>query len=58
MKIFLTFLQIGDLFAGHFNWYGLFLLLLFVLMALTAIGFAVFVGYKAFQPKRGKKDDV
>ncbi len=58
MKILLAFLQIGDLFAGRFNWYGLFLLLLFVLMALTALGFTIFVGYKAFKPKPKKKDNV
>ncbi len=58
MKIFFAFLQIRELFEGHFNWYGFLLLILFLLMGLTAAGFAGFVGYKAFQPKCKKKDDV
>lgn len=58
MKILLAFLQIRELFDGHFNWYGFLLLILFVLMGLTAAGFTGFVGYKAFhQPKRKEKDD-
>lgn len=52
MKVFVLFLQIGELFEGHFNWRGLLHLCLFLLMGLTAIGFAVFVGYKAFQSKK------
>lgn len=58
MKSFDGFLlQIGELLRGDFNWQGLLLLFLFALMALIAVGFAVFVGYKAFQPKSDKKDD-
>ena len=52
MRYFSTFLQIGELFAGHFNWRGLAQLLLLVAMALIAIAFAIFVGYKAFQSKK------
>lgn len=52
MKYFLMLLQIGELFEGHFNWRGLAQLLLFVAMALIAVGFTVFVGYKAFQSKK------
>ena len=52
MKYFAAFLQIQELFEGNFNWRGLVQLLLLVLMALIAIGFACFVGYKAFRPKR------
>ncbi len=52
MRYFLAFLQIGELFAGHFNWRGLAQLFLLIAMALIAIGFAVFVGYKAFRTKR------
>lgn len=58
MKCFAFLLQIQELFNGEFTWHGLLLLILFVLMALIAIGFTVFAGYKAFQPKPKKKDDV
>ena len=58
MKTFFAFLQIRELFEGHFNWDGFLALILFLLMGLTTIGFASFVGYKAFQSKRKKKDDV
>lgn len=58
MKIFAAFLQIRELFDGDFNWTGLLLLILFLLMGLIAVGFTVFAGYKAFQPKSKKKDDV
>ena len=58
MKIFFAFLQIRELFDGHFSWYGFTLLILFLLMGLTAAGFAGFVGYKAFQPKRKRKDKI
>jgi hypothetical protein len=51
----LLFLQIGELFKGHFNWRGLFHLALFLLMGAIIIGFAVFIGYKAFQSERNKK---
>ncbi|MCY7374818.1 MAG: hypothetical protein LH472_02450 [Pyrinomonadaceae bacterium] len=54
MKIFGVLLQIAELFEGHFNWRGLAQLLLLVLMALIAVGFAVFVSYKAFQSKSKK----
>jgi hypothetical protein len=56
MKSFAFLLQIGELFNGRFTWRGLFHLLLFVLMGLIIVGFAVFAGYKAFQPK--KKDKI
>ncbi len=54
MKIFTFFLQIGELFNGHFNWRGLIQLFLLVLMGLIAVGFGVFVSYKAFQSKPKK----
>ncbi len=52
MRYFLVFLQIGELFEGRFNWRGLVQLLLLIAMGLIAAGFAVFVGYKAFQSKK------
>jgi hypothetical protein len=52
MKFFALFLQIGELFEGHFNWRGVLHLCLFLLMALIAIGFAAFAGYKTFKPKK------
>ena len=54
MKLLTFLLQIGELFDGQFNWRGLSQLLLLILMALIAVGFAAFVGYKAFQPKSKK----
>lgn len=54
MKSLTFLLQIGELFEGHFNWRGLAQLLLLILMALIAVGFTVFVGYKAFQSKPKK----
>ena len=56
MRVFAVLLQIRELFDGEFNWQGLVLLFLFVLMALIAVGLVVFVGYKAFQPKPKKKE--
>ncbi|MDQ2745808.1 MAG: hypothetical protein M3T96_00915 [Acidobacteriota bacterium] len=47
-------LQIGDLLNGRFSWIGLAQLLLLVAMGLIAVGFAVIVGYKAFQSKSKK----
>jgi len=58
MKTLVIFLQIRELLNGEFTWHGLVLLFLFALMALIAVGFPVFVGYKAFQSKPKKKDDV
>lgn len=58
MRIFAVLLQIRELFNGEFSWQGLVLLLLFILMALIAVGFSVFAGYKAFRPKPKKKNDV
>lgn len=58
MKVYALLLQIGELFNGEFNWQGLVLLFLFVLMALIAVGFSVFAAYKAFRPKPKKKNDV
>ncbi len=58
MKIFAFLLQIRELFNGEFNWLGLFLLILFVLMGLVFVGFTVYASFKAFQPKSKKKDDV
>ena len=54
MRNIVFLLQIGELLDGNYNWRGLAQLLLLVLMALIAVGFAVFVGYKAFQPKSKK----
>lgn len=51
------FLQIGELFRGEFNWRGLLHLVLFIVMGLIVIGFGAFVGYKALQSERKKKDD-
>ncbi|MCY7348846.1 MAG: hypothetical protein LH614_21870 [Pyrinomonadaceae bacterium] len=58
MKIFAVLLQIQELFNGEFNWRGLLLLLLFVLMGLIAVGLTVFASYKVFQPKSKNKKDV
>jgi hypothetical protein len=55
MKIFAALLQVRELLNGEFSWQGLLQLLLFVLMALIAVGFSVFAAYKAFQPKSKKK---
>jgi hypothetical protein len=54
MKMLIFLLQIEELFNGNFNWRGLAQLLLLVLMALIAVGFTIFVGYKAFQSKPKK----
>ena len=54
MNSLIFLFQIGELFNGNFNWRGLVQLLLLVVMGLIAVGFAVFVGYKAFQPKSKK----
>jgi len=54
MKYIAFLLQIGELLDGQFNWRGLAQLLLLVLMALIAVGFAIFVGYKAFRSKPKK----
>ncbi len=54
MRNIVFLLQIGELLDGKYNWRGLVHLLLFVVMGLIAVGFAVFVGYKAFQPKSKK----
>lgn len=51
MNHLILLFQIGELFNGHFNWRGLFQLLLLIFMALIAVSFAVFVSYKAFQKK-------
>ena len=48
MNNFAVFLQIRELFNGHFNWIGLAQLLLLLLMGLIAVGFTVFAGYKEF----------
>jgi len=53
MNCLILFLQIGELFEGKFNWRGLFLLILFLLMGLVVVGFSVLFIYKAFQS--GKK---
>ena len=58
MKISAVLLQIQELFNGEFNWRGLLLLVLFVLMGLIVVGLTIFVGYKAFQPKSKKKNDI
>ena len=52
MRCFFAFLQIGELFEGHFNWHGLAQLLLFIAMALIAVGFAVFIECKRDEPGR------
>ena len=54
MKHLILFLQIGELFHGHFNWRGLLQLFLFVLMGAIILGFAIFTGYKAFSKPRKK----
>ena len=45
-------LQIGDLFRGKFSWQGVYHLFLFVLMGAILVGLGVFLGYKAFKPKK------
>lgn len=49
MKFLASFLQIGELFKGNFNWRGVFCLFLFLLMAAVVVGFSTFVGYKTFR---------
>ena len=56
MASLVFYLQIGELFQGHFNWRGVLYLCLFLLMALLIIGFTVFAGYKAFQSKPKKRE--
>lgn len=57
MKIIAAVLQIQDLFNGNFTWQGLLLVVLFVVMGLIAVGFPIFIGYKAFRSKPKKKND-
>lgn len=45
-------LQIGELFKGNFNWQGVYHLALFILMGALLGGLTVFLGYKAFKPKK------
>jgi hypothetical protein len=45
-------LQIGELFKGNFNWQGVYHLLLFLVMAGILGGLSIFLGYKAFKPKK------
>ena len=52
MKTLSLIVQIGELFSGHFNWRGVLHLSLFIIMALIAVGFAAFIGYKAFRSKK------
>jgi hypothetical protein len=49
MIFYVFILQIGELFKGNFNWQGLLLLFLFVLMGAIFVGLSVFLGYKAFK---------
>ncbi len=52
MNFFAIFLQIGELFEGNFNWQGVYHLFLFILMAVILGGLGIFLGYKAFKPKK------
>jgi hypothetical protein len=45
-------LQIGELLKGNFNWRGAFHLFLFIVMAVFLGGLGIFLGYKAFKPKK------
>ena len=54
MKYFASFVQIGELFNGNFNWRGVFHLFLFFLMGSIVIGFSAFIGYKALGSKKDK----
>jgi hypothetical protein len=56
MNCLIIFLQIGELFEGKFNWRGLFLLFLFLLMGLIVVGFSALFIFKAFSSKN--KNDV
>lgn len=58
MNSLALFLQIGELFEGHFNWRGVLYLGIFLLMGLTIIGFTLFAGYKTFRSKPNKKNNV
>jgi hypothetical protein len=51
MKLFLVFIQIGDLFRGQFNLRGLFHLFLFFLMGAIVVGIGVLMITKAFKQK-------
>lgn len=52
MNFFAIVLQIGELFEGNFNWRGVYHLFLFILMAVILGGLGIFLGYKAFKPKK------
>ncbi|HEY8563495.1 MAG TPA: hypothetical protein VIL74_24160 [Pyrinomonadaceae bacterium] len=52
MRLSVFILQIGELFKGNFNREGVFHLVLFLLMGGLIVGLAVFLGYKAFKPKK------
>jgi hypothetical protein len=52
MSFLIFILQIGELFRGNFNWRGAFHLFLFILMGAIFGGLAIFLGYKAFKPKK------
>lgn len=52
MSLSAFILQIGELFKGHVNRAGLYHLFLFLLMGGVFLGFAVFLGYKAFKSKK------
>jgi hypothetical protein len=52
MRFFAVMLQIGELFEGNFNWQGALHLFLFILMGALLAGLGIFLGYKAFKPKK------
>jgi len=52
MNLLMFILQIGELFRGNFNWQGAYHLFLFILMGAILAGLTVFLGYKAFKPKK------
>ena len=52
MSLLIFILQIGELFRGNFNWQGVYHLFLFILMGALVVGLGVFLGYKAFKPKK------
>ena len=52
MNLFAFILQIGELLKGNFNWQGVYHLFLFILMAAILGGLSIFLGVKAFKPKK------
>ena len=56
MKSVVLFLQIGELFAGKFNWRGVVHLVFFILLGLIAVSFSIWIGYKALSQDKNNEN--